>query len=268
VYYFDPQDLTDLHSDEYVLVKTARGPEVGRVVIPPTIVSGEEVVGDLKPVMRRAQAYDLTQMAWSGKREQEALAKCAEMVAQHKLPMKLIRAEYNYDGSRLAFFFAAEKRVDFRKLVRDLARVFKARIELRQVGVRDEAKMIGGMGRCGRTLCCASWLTEFRPVSIRMAKQQDLPLSPAEISGVCGRLLCCLAYENEYYREVKAELPRLKARVDTQHGSGRVTQVNVLKQTVEVTLDSDVTVEVTVEELAQASKGQPKASGTSRRRRR
>jgi cell fate regulator YaaT (PSP1 superfamily) len=267
VYYFDPQDLTDLRMDEYVLVRTARGPEVGRVVIAATEVPDDQVVGDLKPVIRRAQAYDLTQMAWYGMREEEALTKCTEMVRDHDLPMKLIRAEYSYDGSRLVFFFTAEKRVDFRKLVRDLARAFKARIELRQVGVRDEAKMIGGMGRCGRILCCASWLTDFRPVSIRMAKQQDLPLSPIEISGVCGRLLCCLAYENEHYHQIKEKLPRARERIETAYGPGKVTKVNVLKQTVDVLLESEMTVELSLEELTQAPKPQRKARGRGRRRR-
>ncbi len=268
VYYFDPQALDYLQIDDYVLVKTARGPEVGRVVIGPTEVPDDDVIGELKPVMRRAEAYDLTQMAWHGRREQEALARCAETVHEHGLPMKLIRAEYNYDGSRLVFFFTAEKRVDFRKLVRDLARTFKARIELRQVGVRDEAKMLGGIGRCGRPLCCASWLTEFRPVSIRMAKQQDLPLSPVEISGACGRLLCCLAYENEFYYEVKEKLPRIKERIDTEHGPGKVTKVNALKQTVEVTLDSEMMVEISLEELTQARAQQPGKGAPDRRKRR
>ncbi len=163
--------------------------------------------------------------------------------------MKVVRAEYNYDGSRLVFFFVSETRVDFRELVRDLAQSFKAHIELRQIGVRDEAKLIGGVGRCGLTLCCATWLTDFSPVSIKMAKQQDLPLSPMEISGVCGRLLCCLAYENDAYTAAKARLPKQGEVIDTEHGRGKIVQVNVIKETVQVELESQVIVEVSYQDV-------------------
>jgi cell fate regulator YaaT (PSP1 superfamily) len=186
--------------------------------------------------------------------------------------MKLVKAEYNYDGSRLVFFFTSEKRVDFRELVRDLARTFRARIELRQIGVRDEAKLIGGIGCCGRTQCCASWLDDFHPVSIKMAKQQNLPLSPMEISGVCGRLLCCLSYENDFYCEAKKNLPKRGGQVVTEHGPGKVTNVNVLKDTVTVLLENDVTVEVPVEELgkmtSQPEDQPPKPRKTRRSRKR
>ncbi len=267
VYYFDPGDLTDLKAGEFVVVETARGEEVGKVVIPPRKVDQEEIVGRLKGVQRPASALDLTQMTYYRHKEQSALERCQQKVQEHNLPMKVVRAEYNYDGSRLVFFFAAEKRVDFRKLVQDLARSFRARIELRQIGVRDEAKLMGGLGRCGLTLCCATWLTDFDPVSIRMAKQQDLPLSPMEISGVCGRLLCCLAYENEYYAEVKAKLPKRDKVIDTPHGRGRVVQVNVINETVQVELESQVTVEVSHQELATLSEPQPPTSTRKRRRR-
>lgn len=267
VYYFDPGDLTDLKAGEFVVVETARGEEVGKVVIPPRKVDQEEIVGRLKGVQRPASALDLTQMTYYRHKEQSALERCRQKVQEHNLPMKVVRAEYNYDGSRLVFFFAAEKRVDFRKLVQDLSRSFRARIELRQIGVRDEAKLMGGLGRCGLTLCCATWLTDFDPVSIRMAKQQDLPLSPMEISGVCGRLLCCLAYENEYYAEVKAMLPKRDKVIDTPHGRGRVVQVNVINETVQVELESQVTVEVSHQELATLSEPKPPTSTRKRRRR-
>ena len=245
VYYFGPKGFEDLEAGEHVIVETARGEEIGKVIISPCEVTDEEIVGKLKDVVRRASAIDLTQMAYHRFKEQEALARCQEKVQAHRLPMKMVRAEYNYDGSRLVFFFSAEKRVDFRQLVQDLARSFKARIELRQIGVRDEAKLMGGVGRCGRMLCCATWLTEFNPVSIKMAKQQDLPLSPMEISGLCGRLLCCLSYENQYYTDAKNALPKRGKTIDTPHGAGKVLQVNVIKETIQVELENQVTVEVT-----------------------
>jgi cell fate regulator YaaT (PSP1 superfamily) len=264
VYYFDPAGFQDAQMGEFLVVETSRGEEVGRVVIPPCDVDDEEVTKRLKSVRRRATALDLTQMVFYRHKEQQALARCQEKVHEHNLPMKVVRAEYNYDGSRLVFFFAAEKRVDFRSLVQDLARSFRARIELRQIGVRDEAKLLGGMGRCGRTLCCATWLTEFRPVSIKMAKLQDLPLSPMDISGVCGRLLCCLAYESDQYARVKEELPNVGRIVNTPHGQGKVVGVNVVKETVQVELDGQLSVEVSREELLAT---EPSPTKRSRRRR-
>lgn len=280
VYYFDPTGFESLRTGEYVVVETARGEEVGQVIIHAHQVSDKEVVGQLKKVKRRASAVDLTQMSYYRLREQDALARCEEKAEEHKLPMKIVRAEYNYDGSRLVFFFTAERRVDFRRLVQDLARSFRARIELRQVGVRDEAKLIGGMGKCGRKLCCTTWLTEFNPVSIKMAKQQDLPLSPMEISGVCGRLLCCLAYENDQYAEVRQRLPKRGALIDTPEGPGKVVQVNVVKEAVVVEFDNQTTVEVPYEELLAGAQPKPKpkpepapapkpkSKSSSRRRRR
>ncbi|MFC2037708.1 stage 0 sporulation family protein [Chloroflexota bacterium] len=255
VYYFDPTGFQDLGVGEYVVVETARGEEVGMILIPPRQVADKEIVGKLKGVMRRASALDLSQLAFYRYKEQDALERCQDKAREHGLPMKFIRAEYNYDGSRLVFFFTAEKRVDFRKLVQDLARSFRARIELRQIGVRDEAKLIGGVGKCGLNLCCATWLTEFSPVSIKMAKQQELPLSPMEISGVCGRLLCCLAYENKQYADAKKQLPRRGTTIDTPQGPGRVVQVNLMKETVQVELENQITVEVSHEELT--TPGQP-----------
>jgi len=268
VYYFDPSGFEDLTTGEYVVVETARGEEVGRVVIPPRHISEQEVVGRLKGILRRATAIDLTQMAYYRCKEQEALDRCREKVQEHGLPMKVIRAEYNYDGSRLVFFFSAEKRVDFRQLVQDLAHSFRARIELRQIGVRDEAKLMGGIGRCGLTLCCSTWLSDFDPVSIKMAKQQDLPLSPMEISGLCGRLLCCLAYESDCYAEMRNRLPKRNEVIDTPHGRGRVVEVNVVKETVQVELESEVVIEVTHQELSEWAAAAARPPTHRRRRRR
>jgi cell fate regulator YaaT (PSP1 superfamily) len=267
VYYFDPADFTDLKIGEYVVVETSRGEEAGRIVIPPHQVSDKEIVRRLKAITRRASALDLMQMAHFQFKEQQALDRCQDKVLEHNLPMKVVRAEYNYDGSRLVFFFASEKRVDFRKLVQDLARSFRARIELRQIGVRDEAKLMGGIGRCGLTLCCNTWLTEFNPVSIKMAKLQDLPLSPMDISGVCGRLLCCLAYESDFYAEAKKKLPKRGKVIDTPHGRGTVTQVDIVKESVQVELENQTTVEVSHQELLTMTKVAPPTPRRRKRRR-
>ena len=268
VYYFSPSGYRDLKVGEYVVVETSRGEEAGKIVIGPHEVSDEAIVRRLKGINRRASAVDLTQMAYYQFREKEALARCQQKAQEHNLPMKIVRAEYNYDGSRLVFFFAAEKRIDFRKLVQDLARSFRARIELRQIGVRDEAKLMGGIGRCGLALCCSTWLTEFNPVSIKMAKLQDLPLSPMDISGVCGRLLCCLAYESDYYAEVKQKLPKRGKVIDTPHGRGTVTQVDVVKESVYVELENQGTVEVPHQELVAMAQPAPSPDRRTRRRRR
>lgn len=248
VYYFDPAGLEDLCVGDYVLVETSRARELGRVVIPPKQVPSEEVVGRLKPVLGRATSVDLASAQHYITREEQALAKCRSKVEEHSLPIKVIRAEYNYDGSYLTLYFTAEKRVDFRALVRDLARLFRTRIELRQVGVRDEAKLIAGLGPCGQPLCCATHLCEFIPVSIKMAKQQGLPLSPMEISGMCGRLMCCLTYENEFYREAQAKLPRSGDSIATADGVGTVKGLNVMKETVQVELESGTVIEVPLSE--------------------
>jgi cell fate regulator YaaT (PSP1 superfamily) len=268
VYYFDPTGYEDLGPGEQVVVETTRGEEVGKVIIAPSQVSTDEVVGRLKHVRRRATAVDLVDMAYYRFREEEALARCLEKVEEHGLPMKLIRAEYNYDGRRLVVFFSAERRVDFRRLVQDLARSFKARIELRQIGVRDEAKLMGGIGKCGLPLCCSTWLTEFSPVSIKMAKLQDLPLSPMEISGVCGRLLCCLAYEKDHYAQIRKELPKRGDVLDTEQGRGTVVQIHPIRESVEIELENQVRVEVTQEELNTPASTAAAAPRRERRRRR
>jgi cell fate regulator YaaT (PSP1 superfamily) len=229
IYYFDPQEL-DLRPGEHVIVETVRGLELAKVAYERREVAEGEVIGDLKPVVRRADPADLERLRLLHARHDEVLSRCAEKIREHSLPMSLVKAEYSFDGSRLTFYFTAEKRVDFRMLVRDLARTFRSRIELRQIGPRDEAKLLGGIGPCGRVLCCASFLPDYARVSIKMAKDQDLPLNPAKISGVCGRLLCCLSYEHEQYVAMRAELPRKGTWVQTPDGPGEVVGQHVLKQ--------------------------------------
>ncbi len=199
IYYFDPGNLT-LPVDTHVIVETVRGLEMGKVVIGLRQVAEEEVVLPLKKVQRIATKEDLEKMRFNRGKEDKAQEICLKKIAAHKLPMKLVDVEYTFDASKIIFYFTAEGRVDFRELVKDLASVFRTRIELRQIGVRDEAKMIGGLGSCGRELCCCSFLGDFEPVSIKMAKEQNLSLNPTKISGICGRLMCCLKYENECYK--------------------------------------------------------------------
>lgn len=249
VYYFSPEAFDGLRMGDFVVVETARGLEAGQIAFPPREVSDQEIPGRLKGILRPATALDLTQMEKYHQREKQALHRCREKVQEYDLVMKVVRAEYSFDGSHLTFYFTADKRVDFRALVKDLAHTFRARIELRQVGVRDEVKLIGGVGLCGRPHCCASWMSEFRPISIRMAKQQDLPLSPMEISGVCGRLLCCLAYENDHYGEVKERMPRVGQTVDTPKGAGKVLSLNVLQESITVDLPGEIEATFTLADL-------------------
>lgn len=249
IYDFSPNGLNNLQPGDEVIVQTSRGREMGRVVIGPHEVPDDEIVGELKPVERLATSLDRLQAQRFRRREAKALEKCREKVAEHGLPMKVVSAEYNFDGTRLVFAFTAEKRVDFRALVRDLAHTFRARIELRQIGVRDETKLCGGLGSCGRELCCRSWLAEFSPVSIKMAKHQGLPLSPMEISGVCGRLLCCLGYEDDYYVETRARLPKVGELLQTPDGIGKVLSVNCLQESVCVQLESEAIVHVSIEDV-------------------
>lgn len=249
VYHFDSNQLLDLAHQDFVVVDTARGPEVAQVVQSPHQIGDAEVVGEMKSVLRRANPWDMVQRDLWQHKEQEALALCRAKAREHRLDIKMVRCEYSFDGGRLLVYFASEDRVDFRSLVRELARVFHTRIEMRQIGVRDEAKLLDGVGKCGRQLCCTSWLREFTPVSIRMAKNQQLPLNPDEISGVCGRLLCCLSYEDEVYREQNKKMPKLGAEVVTPHGTGRVRHIHPLKETVTVMLENHALVEVSVGEL-------------------
>ena len=227
-----------------VIVETSKGTEMGRIVIAPTDVAESEVTEPLKPVLRKATPEDQERQQSFRARESDALARCKERVKHFDLPMKLIAAEYNFDGSRLVFTFTADGRVDFRQLVRDLAGIFRTRIELRQVGVRDEAKQLNGCGRCGRDLCCCTFLDDFSSVSIKMAKEQDLPLNPMKISGLCGRLLCCLGFENRAYVELRQSLPRVGEQVQTPAGAGRVVAVNLLKEVATVDVQAKGPVEV------------------------
>ncbi len=249
VYHFSPGTLLDLSTNDFVIVDTSKGQEIAQVVQPPHSIEDEEVVGEIKPVVRRALAWDLVQKDLWEHKEREALAICREKARESNLSIKIVRCEYNYNGGRLLIYFASESRVDFRDLVRDLARVFRTRIEMRQIGVRDEAKLLDGVGKCGRQLCCTSWLREFTPVSIRMAKNQQLPLNPDEISGVCGRLLCCLSYEDLHYKEQNKKMPKLGAEVVTPQGMGRVRHVHPLKETVTVMLENSVLSEFAVADL-------------------
>jgi cell fate regulator YaaT (PSP1 superfamily) len=256
VYYFDPgQHL--LERDELVVVETAKGTELGRVVISPTDVAESEITEPLKPVLRKATLDDQERQQSFRAREVDALARCKERVKHFDLPMKLIAAEYNFDGSRLVFTFTADGRVDFRQLVRDLASIFRTRIELRQVGVRDEAKQLNGCGRCGRDLCCCTFLDDFASVSIRMAKEQDLPLNPMKISGLCGRLLCCLGFESKAYIELRQNLPRVGEQVQTPTGAGRVVAVNLLKQVATVDIDEKGLVEVRGSDIKRLESKEP-----------
>jgi cell fate regulator YaaT (PSP1 superfamily) len=249
VYYFDPAGV-ELEVNDWVVVKTTRGLELGCVVISSKQVLDSEVTGPLKSVVRKADPEDVKRAQELESKSREALAKCGEMIAKLRLPMKLLSAEYDLSGKRLTFFFGAEERVDFRGLVKELTSHFKVRVELRQVGPRDETKLIGGFGRCGRPLCCMSFLSEFNPVSIKMAKDQDLPLNPMKISGICGRLMCCLGYESELYHAVRERLPKIGQQVATSMGGARVVGCNPLKETVLVELESGATVELPLGEIS------------------
>jgi len=249
LYYFDPVGI-ELEAGDFVVVETSRGLELGRVIITPSQVPAQEVNGTLKPVLRKAEPDDIQQDQELKKKAQEAMVECNGLISELQLPMKLLTAEYNLDSSRLTFLFSAEERVDFRELLRRLTKHFKSRVELRQVGSRDKAKLIGGFGRCGRPLCCMSFIDEFAPVSIKMAKEQDLPLNPMKISGVCGRLMCCLSYESEQYHNMKAKLPKAGKRVNTSMGKATVVGSNPIKETIMVELDSDATVELPLSEIS------------------
>ena len=214
IYYFEPGKL-DIHAGMHVIVETARGVEMGTVMTEPKGVSEEDVIQPLKPVIRIATEADEKTVAKNREKEKDAFRICLEKIAKHKLDMKLVEAEYTFDNNKLLFYFTADGRIDFRELVKDLASVFRTRIELRQIGVRDETKICGGIGICGRTLCCHSYLSEFAPVSIKMAKEQNLSLNPTKISGVCGRLMCCLTNEEETYEELNSRLPAIGDTVTT-----------------------------------------------------
>ena len=239
IYYFEPGNL-ELQTGTHIIVETARGVEMGTVMIAPREVLEEDVIQPLKPVIRIATESDERTAEKNIEKEKEAFKICLEKIAKHKLEMKLVEAEYTFDNNKLLFYFTADGRIDLRELVKDLAAVFRTRIELRQIGVRDETKIMGGIGICGRELCCHSYLSEFAPVSIKMAKEQNLSLNPTKISGVCGRLMCCLKNEEETYEYLNSRLPNVGDIVTTDDGfKGEVSSVNVLRQLVKVLVEVD-----------------------------
>lgn len=237
VYFFAPGDL-DVKLNDHVIVETARGLEFGTIAMDITDIKEDDVVQPLKKIVRMATEEDIKRHDENEKKKAKALSLCQEKVDKHGLEMKLIDVEYTFDNNKIIFYFTADGRVDFRELVKDLASVFKMRIELRQIGVRDEAKMLGGIGSCGRSLCCSSWLSDFEPVSIKMAKVQNLSLNPTKISGICGRLMCCLKYENDVYMELRKGLPDNGEKVKTKDGMGKVVDSNILESKVRVRLYS------------------------------
>jgi len=248
VYLYDPEGLHLVPGDE-VVVPAARGVGYGRVVTPIKEVGDKELEEPLKKVMRRASARDKERQKENTLKKEEAYRTARKLIQRHGLPMKLVDVDYVFDGSSIVFYFTAEGRVDFRELVKDLASTLKARIELRQVGVRDEAKMVGGLGPCGRDLCCSLFLSDFNPVSIKMAKEQDLPLNPTKISGICGRLMCCLKYEVAAYEEFNRNAPQIGTEVETEHGKGRVVGYHVPRNLVVVEIEAGRRVDVPLDGL-------------------
>mgnify|MGYP002552913193 FL=1 len=238
IYYFDPGDI-EIKKGDNVIVETARGVEFGSVVLADKQIGEDEIVSPLKSVLRKATEDDVKVMLANKEKEKQAFEKCVQKIAEHKLEMKLVDVEYTFDHNKILFYFTADGRIDFRELVRDLASMFKTRIELRQIGVRDEAKMLGGIGICGRPLCCSTYLGEFEPVSIKMAKEQSLSLNPTKISGTCGRLMCCLKNEQEAYEDLIRRTPQPGSVVKTPDGKGSVVSANLLKSIVSVSLDID-----------------------------
>jgi len=248
IYYFDPDGI-EIEKGSKVIVETARGIEYGKVVLEKKEVSEPELVAPLKKVIRKATLKDKAKHEKNIQLEEEAYDICLKKIEEHELPMNLIEVEYTFDHNKILFYFTADGRVDFRELVKDLAGVFKTRIELRQIGVRDEAKMVGGLGPCGRIACCCKFLRDFDPISINLAKKQDLSLNPAKISGLCGRLMCCLKYESKIYKQLKEEMPEKGETVKLEVGEGEVVDRNLIKQTVKVKVSEGELIEKDVEEL-------------------
>ncbi|ARF14253.1 PSP1 domain-containing protein [Sporosarcina ureae] len=235
LYYFDPLDMP-IEIGDYVIVETARGVEYGKVASRSNEIDDEDVVLPLKKIIRLADEGDRERVKENEQEANEAFDVCVEKITEHQLDMRLVDVEYTFDRNKIVFYFTAEGRVDFRNLVKDLAAIFRTRIELRQIGVRDEAKMLGGIGPCGRMLCCSTFLGDFEPVSIKMEKDQNLSLNPSKISGLCGRLMCCLKYENDAYEEAKALMPDLGKQVITQDGVGKVVGLNLLERVLQVNI--------------------------------
>ncbi|OPJ61050.1 PSP1 domain-containing protein [Clostridium oryzae] len=236
IYYFNPGSL-HIQKGDSLIVETARGVEFGDCVIGPKDISENEVIAPLKDVLRVASEEDIKINDVNNKKEKDAFNICANKIIQHKLDMKLIDVEYTFDNNKVIFYFTADGRVDFRELVKDLATIFKTRIELRQIGVRDEAKMVGGLGPCGRTMCCSAFLGDFASVSIKMAKEQNLSLNPTKISGICGRLMCCLNYEQKTYEGIRKRLPKVGSLVKTDMGEGKVISNSAVKEMVKVKIE-------------------------------
>lgn len=243
IYYFDPDGL-DINKGDYAIVETARGIEFGEVVIGKKEVTEDEIVAPLKKVIRVATEEDKLKNLQNKAKEEDAFQICLKKIQEHGLPMKLIDVEYTFDNNKVIFYFVADGRIDFRELVKDLAAIFRTRIELRQIGVRDESKMVGGLGPCGRPMCCATFLGEFEPVSIKMAKEQNLSLNPSKISGVCGRLMCCLNYEQQTYEEIRKITPVLGSIVKTPDGEGEVMENSIIRESVKVKLKTPDDVEI------------------------
>lgn len=258
IYYFDPVNI-DVNKGDSVIVETARGIEFGECVTGPKEIGEEEIVSPLKTVIRKATEEDVLRHNENQEKEKDAFNICLDKIQQHKLIMKLIDVEYTFDNNKVIFYFTADGRVDFRELVKDLATVFRTRIELRQIGVRDESKMVGGLGPCGRPLCCSSFLGDFAPVSIKMAKEQNLSLNPTKISGICGRLMCCLNYEQDTYEDIRKRLPKAGSIVETPYGRGEVFSNSVVKELVKVKVRNsegeETLKEVSIKELTLVSGG-------------
>lgn len=251
IYYFDPGEFNNL-MDHFVIVETVRGIEFGKVVIANRTVDEEDVVLPLKKVLRIATEADKQTVVDNEKQAKEAFQVGMKKIYEHHLDMNLVEVEYTLDRNKIIFYFTADGRIDFRNLVKDLAAIFKTRIELRQIGVRDEAKMLGGIGPCGRMLCCSTFLGDFEPVSIKMAKDQNLSLNPAKISGLCGRLMCCLKYENEDYEVAKRELPDLGKTIKTSYGKGKVVDLNILERLIQIEIpEKERIIEYTLDELVE-----------------
>ncbi|HLR61163.1 MAG TPA: stage 0 sporulation family protein [Lentibacillus sp.] len=249
IYYFDPGN-NDVETDQYVVVETVRGIEFGKAVITSKQVDEEDVVLPLKKVIRVAEEKDKLTVVENHELADQALESGTQKIKEHQLDMNLVDVEYTFDRNKIIFYFTADGRVDFRNLVKDLAATFKTRIELRQIGVRDEAKMLGGIGPCGRLLCCSTFLGDFEPVSIKMAKDQNLSLNPAKISGLCGRLMCCLKYENDDYETAKREMPDIGEMVNTPYGEGKVVGLNILERVIHVELpENERVIEYTLNEM-------------------
>lgn len=249
IYYFDPGEIS-IEKGDFVIVETVRGVEFGKCVIAPKKVGENDVVLPLKKVLRIADQKDRMIVEENKQAALEAYQVCSEKVSTHELDMKLVDVEYTFDRNKVIFYFTADGRVDFRELVKDLAAIFRTRIELRQIGVRDEAKMLGGIGPCGRMLCCSTFLGDFDPVSIKMAKDQNLSLNPTKISGLCGRLMCCLKYENDEYETAKEQLPDIGEIIDTPQGKGKVVGLNILERVLQVELkEQERVLEYTLDEI-------------------